>query len=134
MSKRIVVGSFIVIMFAAGATVASAQGRGWRNLGTKEVTDRLEEDNFDVRSYRGQFSRLRFRVGRNPVRIERMVITYTSGERDEIQIQERIGAYRYSRIIDVEGQNRYIRNVRFWWAAASLGRGRNSTVTLYGRR
>ena len=134
MSKRIVIASFIVVIFAASATVASAQGRGWRNLGTKEVTDRLEEDNFNIGAIRGQFTRLRFRVGRNPVRIERMVITYTSGERDEIQVAERIGAYRYSRIIDVEGQDRYIRNVRFWWSAASLGRRRSTTVTLFGRR
>ena len=130
MFKRLAVASFVVFLLAAGATVTSAQ---WRNLGTKEVTDRAEEDTFHISSARGQFSRLRFRVGRNPVRIQRMEINYASGEKDEIELRNLIGANRYSRIIDVEGRNRFIRNVKFWWEAASLGR-RSTTVTLFGRR
>ena len=130
MVKRLAIVSFVFVMFAAGATVASAQ---WRSLGTKEVTDRAEEDTFHISSAQGQFRRLRFRVGRNPVRIQRMEINYVSGEKDEIQVRRLIGANRYSRIIDVEGRNRFIRNVKFWWEAASLGR-RSTTVTLFGLR
>ena len=130
MFKRLAIASFIVFMFAAGATVTSAQ---WRNLGTKEVTDRAEEDTFHISSARGQFRKLRFRVGRYPVRIQRMEVNYASGEKDEIPVRRLIGANRYSRIIDLEDRNRFISNVKFWWDAAGLGR-RSSTVTLFGLR
>jgi hypothetical protein len=131
MLKRLAITSFVVLMFVVSATVASAQ---WRSLGTKEVTDRIEEDTFHVGAQRGQFSRLRFRVGRNPIQIQRMEINYTSGEKDEVELRNRIGANQYSRIIDVRGRNRYIRNVKFWWDAATLGPGRTTTVTLFARR
>jgi hypothetical protein len=62
-----------------------------------------------------------------------MEINYVSGEKDEIPLRNIIGANRYSRTIDVEGKNRFIRNVKFWWEAASLRR-RNTTVTLFGLR
>ena len=131
MLKRLAISSFIVLMFAAGATVSSAQ---WRNLGTKEVTNRAEEDTFHITSAQGQFRRLRFRVGRNPVRIMRMEVNYASGEKDEIPVRSLIGANRYSRSIDLADRNRFIRNVKFWWEAASLRRGRGTTVTLFGLR
>jgi hypothetical protein len=130
MFKRLAIVSFAVFLLAAGATVTSAQ---WRNLGTKEVTDRAEEDTYHISSMRGQFRWLRFRVGRNPVRIDRMQINYVSGESEDIPVKSLIGANRYSRIIDVEGRRRFIRDVKFWWEAASLGR-RSTTVTLFGRR
>ncbi len=130
MTRRLFIITFSVLLFAAGATVSSAQS--WTNLGTKEVTDRAEQDTFHIRSTKGQFRKLRFLVGRNPIRFTKMEITYSNGDKDEKQIAFLVPAGRYSRILDVEGRDRFIRKVDFWYEAATLGPGRRSSITLFG--
>jgi len=130
MLKLSVWTTVFAFLLIVGATDVSAQ---WENLGSKEVTDRAETDTFHLTG-EGQFRSLRFRVTRRPVRIYRMEITYANGEKDNVNLNALIGAGRYSRVIDVRGHDRFIRNVKFWWEAASLGRGQRATVTLYGRK
>lgn len=131
MIKALATISFaLFLLLAVGATDASAQ---WENLGSKEVTDRAEQDTFHLAGD-GQFRKLRFSVSRRPVRFYKMVVTYGNGEKDEIELRALIRAGGQSRIIDLSGKDRFIRKVDFWYEAASIGRGRRSTVTLFGMK
>jgi|SRR5215213_6433037 hypothetical protein len=130
MLKTFVITSFVALLFVVGATNASAQ---WENLGSKEVTDRAESDVFHLTG-EGQFRALRFRVARRPVRFYRMEITYGNGEKDNVQLRSLIKPGGSSRVIDVRGKDRFIRSVKFWYEAASVGRGQRSTITLFGRK
>jgi hypothetical protein len=130
MLKALVITSFVMLLFVISATSASAQ---WENLGSKEVTDRAESDTFRLAT-EGQFRSLRFRVTRAPVRFYRMEVTYGNGETDRIALRSLIRAGGSSRVIDLKGRDRFIRTVKFWYEAASLGRGRRATVTLFGRK
>ena len=130
MLKALTLSIFFFLLFVVGAGNVSAQ---WENLGSKEVTDKAESDVFRLAT-EGQFRSLRFQVTRRPVRFYKMEITYGNGEKDEIQIRSLIRAGGSSRVIDLKGRDRYIRSVKFWYEAASLGRGRSATVTLFGRK
>jgi hypothetical protein len=130
MLKAFTLSIFFFLLFVVGAGNASAQ---WENLGSKEVTDRAETDVFHLAT-EGQFRALRFQVTRRPVRFYRMEITYGNGEKDNIEIRDLIRAGGSSRVIDLKGRDRFIREVKFWYEAASLGRGRRATVTLFGRK
>ena len=123
----VIVFAFLIFISAGDA---SAQ---WEDLGSKEVTDRAESDVFHLAT-EGQFRALRFRVTRAPVRFYRMEVTYGNGEKDNIELRSLIRAGGSSRVIDLEGRNRFLRSVKFWYEAASVGRGRRATVTLFGRK
>jgi len=130
MLKAFVIASFAFLLFVVGASSASAQ---WENLGSKEVTDRAESDVFHLAA-EGQFRSLRFRVSRAPVRFYRMEVTYGNGQTDQIQLKSLVRAGGSSRVIDLKGRDRFIRSVKFWYEAASIGRGRRAMVTLFGRK
>jgi hypothetical protein len=129
MSKAVSVAIFAFLVFVCSSS-ARAQ---WDDLGSKEVTDRAESDVFHLAT-EGQFRALRIRVARAPVRFYRMEVTYGNGEKDTIELRSLIRAGGSSRVIDLKGRDRFLRSVKFWYEAASLGRGRRATVTLYGRK
>jgi hypothetical protein len=130
MLKAFAITLFVALLFIVGAGSASAQ---WENLGSKEVTDRAESDVFHLAA-EGQFRAIRFQVTRRPVRFYKMEVTYGNGEKDQIEVRDTIKAGGWSRVIDLKGRDRFIRDVKFWYEAASLGRGRRATVTLFGRK
>ena len=129
MYRSITIAVFAFLMFVCAGNV-SAQ---WEDLGSKEVTDRAESDVFHL-STEGQFRSLRFRVTRAPVRFYRIEVTYGNGEKDTVELRALIRAGGSSRVIDLRGRDRFLRSVKFWYEAASLGRGRRATVTLFGRK
>ena len=129
MYKPVMAMAFAFLLLVCAGTV-SAQ---WEDLGSKEVTDRAESDVFHL-STEGQFRALRFRVTRAPVRFYRMEVTYANGEKDNIEIRSLIRAGGNSRVIDLRGRDRFLRSVKFWYEAASVGRGRKASVTLFGRK
>lgn len=131
MLKTLVTISFAFVLLAAGATAASAQ---WVKLGTKTVNDRAETDVIRVSGIRGQFRSLRFNVTKRPVRFLRVEVTYENGEKDQLELRQLIRAGGQTRAIDLQGRNRFIRRIDFWYEAASLGVNRSATVTAYGRR
>lgn len=131
MLKKLVTLTFVCFVIAAGATVASAQ---WVKLGSKTVSDRVETDVIRVSALRGQFRSLRFNVSRRPVRFIRVEVTYENGEKDQLELRQLVRAGGQTRVIDLKGHNRFVRQIDFWYEAASLGANRSATVTAYGRR
>lgn len=123
--------SIVMFMFAvtAWATTVSAQ---WRELGSKEVDDRADHDTINVTGMKGDLRKIRIAVSDAPVRFYRVTLTYGNGTKQDIPLRSIIRAGRESRVIDLQGNERVIRKVEFWYEAASLGR-RKARVTLWGR-
>jgi len=129
MTRRIVwIGT--LAMFVATALVA--QGR-WEVLGKRNVRDRLDHDTIVVGKKEGVFNAIKIDVGRRGVNFERVVIHFANGGDQEVALRASIPAKGESRVIDIEGRNRVIRSIDFWYDAKSLGRGGSSTVRVLGR-
>ncbi len=135
MTKRLFVIALALFVFAAGATLASAQRRGqWVNLGTKDVKAASEQDTWHVTSARGQFRRIKLTIGRSAVRIGRLQIRYASGQDEDVQVRLNIPAGGSTRNIDVDGRNRFLKEVNAWYETVGMSRRRTARVTLWGMR
>jgi hypothetical protein len=130
MIKRAILFTMAAVVIAAGAATASAQK--WVDLGTKEVKDRSEQDTWHVGKGKGQFSKIKLFVGNRPIQIYRMTVKFENGRTQEIDVRERIRAGGETRAIDLAGDDRYIDKVDIWYEAATVRRGRRSSVTLWG--
>jgi hypothetical protein len=130
MSIRKIVTPIMMLLFITAGTVAvSAQ---WKKLGTREVNDRVDHDTINVTFLRGDFRRIKLTVSKAPVRFYRVTVTFGNGTTQEIELRSLIGAGGETRAIDLNGTDRVIRKVDFWYEAASLGR-KKARITLYGR-
>ena len=127
--RKIVFSLMVLLVVGLGASAATAQ---WREIGTKEVDYTADHDTLDVTAMRGDFRRIRIGVSRAPVRFSRVVLTYGNGNKQEIPIRALIKAGGQTRVIDLQGNERVIRKVDFWYESASL-RKQKALVTLYGR-
>jgi len=112
-------------------SAANAWGLG-RFLGERIVTDRLDHDTIVVTGARGQFRGLQFRVKDRAVQFHDVKVYFANGQVQDVALREVIRPGSSSRVINLEGANRTIQRIEFWYDAQSLG-GR-ARVRVYGFR
>jgi hypothetical protein len=120
---------------AVGAVVLQAQrGENWVRIGERVVTDKADHDTIPVTGARGTFKAVKFEVLRHAVDFHRVVIHFGNGDDQKLDLRSTIPAGGSSRVIDIDGANRVIRSIEFWYDAKTLGRGGSATVRAMGRR
>jgi hypothetical protein len=112
------------------AAAAAGPVRGWELLGTRTVTDRVDHDSIAA-GHQGTFRSIKITVQRRPVQFRDVKIHFANGDVQDVAIRNVIPAGGESRVIDVEGRDRVIRSVEFWYDAQS--RGKRAVVRVYGR-
>jgi len=130
MNRRLAVLAFAAVMVSV-ATSASAQ-RGWTMLGQRAVTDRADHDVIAVTSERGTFKQIKLSVQRASVDFRRVVVHFGNGDKQELEMKNTIRAGGETRAIDIDGTDRVIKSVEFWYDA-NTRRGRQATVRLLGK-
>jgi hypothetical protein len=110
-----------------------SQGRGWELLGEKLVNDRLDHDALLVTALRGDFRSIMIRVKSASVDFKKVVVVYANGQRQEVELRNTIPAGGSSRVIDLQGNDRIIREIEFWYDANTI-RGRKALVRVFGRK
>ncbi len=65
--------------------------------------------------------------------MQRMVITYDNGGKDEIPLKFVIREGETSRVIDLKGGKRSLRKIEFWFDTKGRFSGK-ARVTVFGRR
>lgn len=105
----------------------------WDLLGTRQVADRVDHDQIDVGANRGQYRRIKLTVQRAGVDFHRVVVHFRNGSDQRIDLRNTIPAGGETRAIDLEGNERVIRQVEFWYDA-NTQRGRRAQVRLLGMR
>lgn len=125
-----------VLMLMATMGCASGRGRsvaGWDVLGQRQVNDRADHDIVAVGGARGDYRRIKITVQRAPVDFHRVVVHFGNGADQRLEMRNTIRAGGESRVIDLDGADRVIRSVEFWYDANTI-RGRRAQVTVFGRR
>jgi hypothetical protein len=117
---------------APAASQARAQRDAWVSLGQRDVTDRADHDLIPVTARRGEFRSVKLVVQRAPVDFHRVVIHFGDGTRQTVDMRNTIRVGGETRAIDLEGRDRVIQSVEFWYDANT--RGRRATVHAYGLR
>lgn len=135
MKRHVVLASMLIAVLAIGSVAAPrwAQPK-WELLGQKNVSDRVDHDLIAVTRAKGDFKGIKLEVKRRAVDFHRVVIHFANGADQVVELRNTIPAGGESRLIDVNGGDRIIRSIEFWYDAKSLGRGERAAVRVLGHR
>ena len=117
---------------AQRARVANAADAGWEVLGKKRVNWKPERDVLVVGANDGTFRKLKIKVTGGTVYMRRMVVTYGNGTKDEIPLKFVFKRGAESRVIDLRGGKRVIKNIAFIYDRRNTAR--RARVWVAGKR
>jgi hypothetical protein len=130
-----VVMRLLKMLALAGAVCVTtgAVAAEWTFLGQRQVNDRAERDVIVVTGHEGKFSAIQIRVQRASVDFHKVQVNFRNGGTQNVELRNTIRAGGESRRIDLEGDDRVIKSVEFWYDANTV-RGRRAVVRLFGER
>ncbi|MHC4391464.1 MAG: hypothetical protein ACYS22_09105 [Planctomycetota bacterium] len=129
------------LLIAAGALVAFAlcapptQAATWDVLGKKTVNFGLERDTIQVGASEGLYDAIKFKVTGNAIHIVDVTVHYGNGTKHDVEVRQNIPKGGETRVIDLPGDRRIIKSVKFVYRTKlkKPGRGR-AEIFLAGRR
>lgn len=134
MQRRRMILAVMAVVLGVTGTLGAQRGRAdWVVLGTRNVTDRADHDTVTVTGAKGNFTAIKIEVLRRAVDFQRVVIHFRNGDDQKVELRNSIPAGGESRVIDIDGRDRVIRSIDFWYDAKTLGRGQRATVRVLGR-
>ncbi len=92
-----------------------SQQNKWEKLGERKVNLGMDHDRIVVGAGDGIFSKLKIRVRNSGINMHRMVVYFGNGEKQELEVREEIQKGGESRILDLSGNKRVIKEVDFWY-------------------
>lgn len=131
--RRMILAVLVVLVAAAGIVQAQGRGAQWVLLGSRTVTDRADHDTITVTGAKGTFTAVKFEVRQRAVDFHRVVIHFANGGDQNVELRNTIRAGGESRVIDINGGDRVIRSIEFWYDAKTLGKGGRAVVRVMGR-
>ena len=81
----------------------------------------------------GKFTALKIMVKGHDVHFQKVVVHFHNGSKEELTLRDVIPAGGESRVIDLPGKERVIKNIDFWYEAESVGHA-GAEVSVWGRR
>ncbi|OWY23430.1 DUF2541 domain-containing protein [Sphingobacteriales bacterium UPWRP_1] len=118
--------------FAVAPNPALPAGGGWELLGSKKVNYSLDHDVLHVGKHEGSFKKLKITVTGGSLNMHKMVVEYGNGDKDEIELRHNFGKGSNSRLIDLKGGDRYIKDITFWYDTDNRS-NKKATLHVYGR-
>ncbi|MDO9381802.1 MAG: hypothetical protein Q7T86_02970 [Hyphomicrobiaceae bacterium] len=106
--------------------------RSWELLGSQKVGFLIDKDVIQVGRKDGDFSKIKIVVKGNDVEFKDVDIVYGNGQKDDIQIRNRIKAGGETRAVDLKGGDRFIKRVEFVYKSKPSFKGQ-ATVELWGK-
>jgi hypothetical protein len=129
--KRLVWIGLGLALIAAGVLV-QAKG-GWRFLGDRVVNDRVDHDVVAVGAHHGTFQAIKLVVKGAPVHFIDVKVHFANGGVQDVSLRTVVPAGGESRVIGLEGGDRVIDRVEFWYETQTLARGKKAVVRVFGR-
>jgi hypothetical protein len=132
MRKSLVLGLFcaLVLALVSGAAAGPRKRGGWELLGTRTVTDKADHDSIAAGG-QGTFRSIKITVQGRAVQFRDVKIHFANGDVQDVALRSVIPAGGESRVIDIDGRDRVLRSVEFWYDAQSLGK--RATVKVFGK-
>ena len=112
---------------AAGASqTASARDRGhdnWEQLGCRSVGFLVDHDTIKVGRKEGRFKAIRLEVSGNSVFMNDLKVIYANGMPDDIPIRSEIRAGGETRVLDLKGRDRAIKEINMTYRSKPSFKG-----------
>jgi len=125
----IVLCSFSIV--ACGST-KNAQIGNWEKLGAKKVNYGLDKDVIKVGAREGGFKKLKVAVTGGALNLHKMTVVYKNGEREKLNLKHNFNKNSDSRVIDLNGGKRFIKEIVFWYDTKNKSRNK-ATVHVFGK-
>lgn len=126
-----ILGIFVLVSLSSFSS--SSTINGWEKLGQRLVNRTIDHDVIMVTKMEGSFSKLKIKVRRSGINMDKMVVHYGNGESQNIEIRENILKGGESRVIDLTGNKRVINRVEFWYDTKGGAMNDKALVELWGR-
>ena len=130
--KRMLLIAAIALALTSCMTAPLPQGSVF--LGDLTVPFRGDHDALTVSDYADFFRSLLFVVEKNDIEIYNLVIVYGNGERERIDTRLIFHQGSRSRLIDLQGGERKIRNIQFTYKTVGDWLEGRARVIVYGVR
>ena len=124
--------NLVLLFLAFIAFVSTSNAQNWDKLGTRVVNYGLDRDVIHVGANDGGFTKLKIEVRGGAVNMHRLVVEYGNGEKDEIELRHNFTKGSESRVIDLNGSKRIIKDITFIYDTKNRAR-RRAVVTVFGR-
>ncbi len=105
----------------------------WVKLGDRTVNHALDRDEIVVSAKKGVFRKIKLKVRRRKVIFRSVKVHFANGGVQNVNLRHEIPAGGETRNIDLEGKDRVIKKVVFWYNTTSAG-GKRPIVQLWGER
>lgn len=121
-----------LILIAVLSTVSFVHAQQWEKLGSRAVNFGIDRDVIHVGANEGGFTKLKIDVRGGAINMHRLVVEYGNGEKEEIELRHNFTKGSGSRVIDLKGGKRIIKNITFVYDTKNRSRQR-AVVTVFGR-
>ena len=118
----------------AGETGGYKQdGGGWQLIGAQSASMfRTDNDNFDIGTRFGTFTKLRLQARSNAVDVRNLVVIYENGYRQDLAINTTLRPGDTSAVIDIPGRGKFLKSVSITSKSRPSLRG-DGTIELWGQ-
>lgn len=128
MNTRIITLIFVAIAFLSFETKA----QNWEKLGMRAVNYGLDRDVIPVGAHEGAFTKIKIQVTGGALNMHRIKVEFMNGESQEIEVRHNFSKSSGTRVVDLNGNKRIIKNIVFWYDTKNLARAR-AKVHVFGR-
>jgi len=122
-----------VLFLGSSFTMIEAPIKKWVRMGSKKVSFKLDKDVIYVGGQEGCFDKLKVVVTGGSVNMHKMIVEYGNGSKDNIPMKHNFRKGSDSRLIDLEGGKRYIKDITFWYDTKNRSKNR-ATVHVFGHK
>lgn len=124
---------FTIIVMSFSSFTSTTNGTvDWERLGSKVVNYKLDRDVIKVGAHEGTFKKLKLKVTGGTLNMRRMIVQYNNGTKDKIDLRFNFKGGSRSRIIDLKGYNRVIKDITFIYDTKNNSR-RRAKIHVFGR-
>lgn len=129
-SQRIIAIVFTALLLTVSCAFSN-KGPKWERLGTRTGDWKMDHDEILVTGFEGKFSALKVKVLQGSLNMHKMVVHFRNGGTQDIDLRNTFKPGSHSRVINLDGDDRVIRKVEFWYDAKN--HSKKSVVQLWGK-
>lgn len=117
MKRKITLFMLIGLLMTVSCATAQRIGR-WEKLGEKGVSIHTERDVIRA-AHKGFFSKIKINVKGNPIEVKKVIVRFLDGSSKTLRLRHHFRPGSDSRIIDLPGNKRIIREIIIYHKAKS---------------
>ncbi|MDH7445581.1 DUF2541 family protein [Aquimarina sp. 2201CG14-23] len=121
----------LVIIFFIGSSFTTNIAK-WEHLGSRTVNYKIDRDVVKVTARDGAFKKLKIKVTNGSLNMHRLVVQYGNGEKQLIQVRKNFAKGGSTKLIDLKGNRRIIRDITFYYDTKNISRKR-AKVHVFGK-